>query len=352
VTVTNLFGLANSSSATLAIIAPPSILNQATPYQAKIVGSSLTLSVSAAGDALVYQWRFNGTNLTNNASGNSADLALSNLQLSDDGSYSVVITNLSGSVTSTVAIVRVGLPPSITAQPIDQTATTGDDLTLIAAVSGTKPLSYQWRLSGALIPDATTNSLRLNPVQPSNAGSYILTITNLFGTASTTGAVLTVLDPPRITREPTSQIVTQGASFTFRVTATGTPTLHYQWRFNGANLPGGGLLNSYTLSNIKSNNAGIYDVIVSNDAGSDTSDPASLKVLTAFPVIAPFSKADTTFSTTFPSQLGFKYTLEAAASLTNPGWTSLGFANGTGNPLTLTDPNATTTNRFYRIRVE
>src|SRR5438552_8947981 len=43
---------------------------------------------------------------------------------------------------------------------------------------------------------------------------------------------------PSITTQPSSQVVIAGSSYTFSVSATGTPPLAFQWRFNGSNLAG------------------------------------------------------------------------------------------------------------------
>ena len=75
------------------------------------VGESVTFTVAATSDpAPGYQWRFNGINLTNgdHVSGASmTNLTISNVQTNDQGSYSVVVANSYGSVTSAVASLTV-----------------------------------------------------------------------------------------------------------------------------------------------------------------------------------------------------------------------------------------------------
>lgn len=80
---------------------------------------------------------------------------------------------------------------------------------------------------------------------------------------------------PSITTQPVSQSVTPGATVTFRVTATGTAPLSYQWRFKGTNVSGA-TTSSYTRSNVQSTNAGNYSVVISNSVGSVTSANAAL----------------------------------------------------------------------------
>jgi hypothetical protein len=74
------------------------------------VGSNVTFTVTAVGQLpLSYQWRSNGTNI-NGATASS--LVLMNAQLSDGGSYSVVVSNVAGTVTSSNATLTVNLPPA------------------------------------------------------------------------------------------------------------------------------------------------------------------------------------------------------------------------------------------------
>jgi len=81
--------------------------------------------------------------------------------------------------------------------------------------------------------------------------------------------------PPTITVPPQSQSVVAGTSATFGVTVSGEAPFTYQWRFNGAAIPGetGATL---TINNVQAGNVGSYDVVVSNIAGSATSAAASL----------------------------------------------------------------------------
>ncbi|MCX6874730.1 MAG: cadherin-like beta sandwich domain-containing protein, partial [Verrucomicrobia bacterium] len=92
------------------------------------VGTAATFSVIATGSSpLTYQWRKNEANLTitDHISGvNSATLTLSNVQWLDIGSYSVVVTNAYGSVTSTAASLTLAPPMVTTGTASGITATT------------------------------------------------------------------------------------------------------------------------------------------------------------------------------------------------------------------------------------
>jgi len=81
---------------------------------------------------------------------------------------------------------------------------------------------------------------------------------------------------PVITTQPASQTVTAGNGTTFSVVATGG-NLAYEWQKNGVTIPGA-TGSMYAISNVQPADAGNYRVIVSNQAGSDTSTPATLTV--------------------------------------------------------------------------
>jgi len=88
-----------------------------------------------------------------------------------------------------------------------------------------------------------------------------------------------------VTVLPQGQTVAPGSSVTFSAMATGVPSLNYQWRKNGVNL-GAATNTSLTLFNVSTNDAGNYDVVVSNATGSGTNSPPSLLVVAKFLTMA------------------------------------------------------------------
>src|SRR5262245_8054717 len=97
----------------------------------------------------------------------------------------------------------------------------------------------------------------------------------------TVGLNSSAFGQPTITRQPTNQSVSLGASATFQVTTTNNPPVTFQWRFNAVELYGA-ITNLLTLTNIQTNNAGNYDVLVADVSGSVTSQIATLTVDTTF----------------------------------------------------------------------
>jgi endonuclease/exonuclease/phosphatase family metal-dependent hydrolase len=210
---------------------------------------------------------------------NGNDLAVNfpPVQLADSGlaQHMAVMKDflipVSGTVSSNTA-------PAISNQPQSQTVSPGSNATFTVTATGTAPLSYQWLFNSNTISGATTNPFTLNNAQTTNAGNYFVLITNLYGSVTSSIAVLTVSNtPPSITTQPQSQSVNVGASPTFTVSATGTAPLSYQWLFSGTNIIGANT-NTCTRSNVQTNAAGNYSVIVTNIAGSVTSSVAMLMV--------------------------------------------------------------------------
>src|SRR5207237_5831792 len=83
---------------------------------------------------------------------------------------------------------------------------------------------------------------------------------------------------PSITTQPTNQSVTLGQPATFTVVATGTTPLQYQWRKNATAIAAATSASYTTPATTAADNGTMFDVVVSNSAGSVTSTPASLTV--------------------------------------------------------------------------
>jgi uncharacterized protein YjdB len=101
------------------------------------------------------------------------------------------------------------------------------------------------------------------------------------GCAGTTSKSNSTGAAPSITAQPASATVTVGQTATFSVSAAGTSPLNYQWRKNAANITGATSSNYTTPATTSGDNGAKFDVVVSNAAGSMTSNAAILTVTTA-----------------------------------------------------------------------
>ncbi len=160
-----------------------------------LVGNSASFTVAANGTApLLFQWYYNSTTPVSN--GTSATLTLNNIQFSDAGGYSVIITNAGGSVTSVVAtlvVTNIETPPFITSQPQNQTVSAGQTANFSVVAGGSVPLFYQWYLNDVTqLTDQTNALLSLVSVSTNDAGNYSVIVSNAFGATNSVDATLTV----------------------------------------------------------------------------------------------------------------------------------------------------------------
>jgi hypothetical protein len=140
---------------------------------------------------------------------------------------------------------------------------------------------------------------------------------------------LTILTPPQATN------VAPGVTANFSVSAIGTGQVSYQWKFNGAPIPGQTTA-SLSVSNVTAASDGDYSVQVSDDSGSGESTPARLTVLIP-PVFVQGPRTQTVFE-------GEDVTFRVIVSGTTPigyRWRRIGFTDILGYPgapeLTLTN---------------
>ncbi len=188
------------------ISVPPT--NALTVYK----GYDVQLPVVAGGtQPLVYQWMAGApgsgiyTNLFNagNISGStSTTLTISNINLAQTADYILVLTNMYGSLTSSVAALTVNdSGPFVVTDTAPNPATyyAGFPVTFTAAFDGSRPIAYQWVTDGGSgtftnVPGATSSTLVISNVQAGNAGNYKLQASNLAGTGSSSQSTLTVVD--------------------------------------------------------------------------------------------------------------------------------------------------------------
>ncbi len=124
------------------------------------------------GPGLTFQWKFNETNLSG---ATNATLTLPDIQATEAGAYSVVVSNVYGMVISSNALLVVKEIPVILTQSTNQTVPAYQPLTL-SDCQRSQPLPYQWTFDGAAIAGATNSTLVLaNPI-PGQSGTYSVTL--------------------------------------------------------------------------------------------------------------------------------------------------------------------------------
>jgi len=107
-------------------------------------------------------------------------------------------------------------------------AIAGSTATFTVLATGTAPLSYQWKFNGVNIPGATSATLTLTNIAASNAGSYMVVVSNLEGSVPSNSVTLTVILPP----SPSALVFapapgTYSTAQSVFITSAGATQIHY-----------------------------------------------------------------------------------------------------------------------------
>jgi sugar lactone lactonase YvrE len=199
VVVSNSAGTAVSNAATLTVhAAAPTIIAQPQD-QSVLSGAPAVFSVMAQGSApLAFQWSKNGSAI---AGATAASYLTPPTTNADSGAtFAVTITNAVGSATSASATLTVTpspVAPSIVTQPQSVIVVLDSTATFTVVVQGTAPFTYQWQRNGADLAGAVGATYQLSPATlANNQDVYTVTISNVAGSVTSQGAVLTVTASP------------------------------------------------------------------------------------------------------------------------------------------------------------
>jgi Immunoglobulin I-set domain len=162
-------------------------------------------------------------------------------------------------------------------QPQSQSVLQGGAAFFYVDASPLSYLSYQWKFKSKDIPGETSLFLEVPNVDRTKAGIYTVHLSTGGKGVTSAKALLRVVIPVTIKKDPKSQAVKTGKTAVFRVSASGTGPFSYQWYLNGAAIP---LANKsfYAVGNVQQDQAGAYTVTVSNGLSDATSAEAVLTV--------------------------------------------------------------------------
>lgn len=187
---------------------------------------------------------------------------------------------------SAIILKRLGLQkrlkaPYFTSYPNSQYVVQDSNVSFSGIVNGyPKEFTYQWFKNSGILPDATGSVYSINNVTNTDAATYLLTVSNSQGTVSGS-ASLTVIPfaTPVITAQPNDLSLSSGYFGQMYIVANGVPNPNYQWRKDGVDVVSG-IYSSLVFTNVKEQDAGLYDVVVYNNVGSVISSGANLTINT------------------------------------------------------------------------
>ena len=212
-------------------------------------------------------------------------------------------------------------PPWFSRRPEDAYTVRGGSATLQAEAQGSGPLHFQWfrvALNGANpetrtpIPGATESVLKLKAVADADTGFYQLQVSNDIGSSFSPWAWVYLVDPPQVTIRVGQTLMHAGGLIGIDSSLRSNQGPYsFQWRRNGAVLPdqtGASLV----LYPVAAEDAGTYDVVVTNIAGSTPSN--SIKITVADPVRLTLARHTNASSLIrFTAIPGVLYTIQSTA---------------------------------------
>jgi alpha-tubulin suppressor-like RCC1 family protein len=393
--LTNVVAISCDGTRTLVLAAEVApFVSRRLPNKTVGAGQNVTYRTSASGSLpLAYQWQVNGTNI-NGATGTS--LSLSNVQMADAGNYTVVVANAFGATTSAVSALTVtGTPPTLMAQPVSQQAAVGATVSFSVSALGAQPFTYQWRFYGSNIAGATGTSLTFSNVQMSNDGPYSVTVSNAFGFAQSTNALLSAILTLADALDTTGLVwstsgdagwfgqnmlthdgfdaaqsghITDNQSSTLQTTVSGPGTLSFWWKVSSeqfydvlafsisgteaARISGevDWQQRTFSVPSGSQTLSWVYSKDGSTSAGQDTAwlDQVSYAGSAPLQLFQP-TLSGNTFGVSVQTLNGKTYTLQFKNFIDTTNWIAVATLPGDGNVHVLSDTNATAPQGFYRV---
>ena len=272
VTVTNTGGTVTSAPATLTVNTPPTITTQPAS-QTVAVGQTATFNVVATGTApLTYQWSKGGIAIAGATS--STYTTPATVIGNNNSQYTVTVTNVAGTVTSTVATLTVTnsslIPPvlfcSNTAPPYNSS------VTLVPTFSGGTGVIGSAGIGSADITASAVSGSSYPTPALTSAKTYTLSVTGTGGTSASATCTATPTSVTISSISPAKQTMAPGKQ-TFTATASGGATNNLTWTATGGTFAG----NVWTSPNT----VGTYTITATSV------DEPSVSVTTTVTVSAP-----------------------------------------------------------------
>lgn len=215
---------------------------------ARVVNTDTILSVTALSDLpMGYQWSKNGSPIDG---ATQSTYPLTNLQLGNSGTYSVIVSNSVGSVsTNTVLTVGAGESPTFLSQPNNSFWSLTQTPVISCTVTGTPPLGWFWMKDGVPLANGAKYSnlaagsssvapaapvLYITDFQALDQGAYSVVVTNNFGSVTSVVAQLQVAALPVIVENLKDQYVLTNSPFALSLVLSGTPVTAVLWYKNGS----------------------------------------------------------------------------------------------------------------------
>lgn len=254
----------SSTTTTTTTLAPTT--TSTTPTTTTTVAPASISSFAAAqstinqGDSTTLTAAYSGQSASISHSVGSVDSGVSvSVSPTATTTYTLTVTNAAGNTVTQTVTVHVNAL-TISSHPVGVTTTSLTGETLSVGATGTGSISYQWYRNSQSISNANGTTYRAT-----QDGTYSVSVTSTLNgvtkTLTSQNAVFAI-NHVSISSQPTGGLIGDGDSVTLSVGATGSGTLTYQWKRNGATLTGA------TSATYTATEGGSYAVTVTSTRNS------------------------------------------------------------------------------------
>ncbi|MES2508035.1 MAG: immunoglobulin domain-containing protein [Verrucomicrobiota bacterium] len=191
---------------------------------AVLPGGKATLTVTATGTNLEYQWRKKVNDAWVPVAGaNLKTYSLTNIQAADTGAFSVLVGNSTTTLTSAEARVDLRTAPEVTVHPVAKVVEVGQPLVLETTVTGAPAPVISWLRSGKAVAGQKLAKLDIPAAKVTDGGTYVMRATNVAGKDDSDAANVIVVDKAShlMIALPTKTVV-------LKAQASG-PAMNYRW---------------------------------------------------------------------------------------------------------------------------
>ncbi|XP_020608165.1 hemicentin-2-like [Orbicella faveolata] len=298
----NELGNHTSDAANLDIQYAPTITAHLQNYT-KTEGSTVIFSCNAIGNPVpTISWTRNGSPVNKTINSrisfleDKKQLKITDVNRTDSGEYRCVARNSFGNDTSNVATLDVQYKPEITAHPLTETKTEGDNVTFSCDAVGNPVPTISWTRNGSPVDTSDNFSrigfsvdkkeLTITSVSRTDSGEYRCVAENSVGNETSNAVKLDVQHHPEITARPQVKTTTEGDNVTLSCNTTGNPVPTISWTINGTpvdrrdnpRISFSERKQQLIITNVSRTDSGEYRCAASNSLGNDTSNTTSLDV--------------------------------------------------------------------------
>lgn len=199
----------------------PPVITRHPVSLALLPGGKGSMTVTATGSNLTYQWRRNGTPISG---ATAKTLSFTNVQAADTGDIDVQVSNATTTLTSNVARLELRALAAFTTHPEDAVVELGEPLELEAEADGAPVPTWSWLRNGKAVAAQKLPELKVAAATLAEGGTYVARATNLAGKADSNPADVIVVDK---TPRPLVSLINKNLVFKAQVSGS---NLDYQWR--------------------------------------------------------------------------------------------------------------------------